>query len=73
MTRKKTTIYIDDGVLRAAKIMAAREGKKEYQIIEEALRRYLGLEVMEKVWARSKLKETEALTLAYRELHAARK
>jgi len=73
MIRKKTTIYIDEGVLRSAKIMAAREGKKEYQIVEEALRKYLGLEVMEKVWARSKLKEAEAPTLAYREIHAARK
>lgn len=73
MSRKKTTIYIDDGVLRAAKVMAARQGKKEYQVFEEALRSYLGLEVLEKIWQRGKLGERQALRLAYRELHAARK
>lgn len=73
MARKKTTIYIDDGILREAKIAAARQGKKEYQVVEEALRSYLGLEVLEKVWQRGKLRERQALRLAYRELHAARK
>lgn len=73
MARKKTTVYIDDGVLRAAKIAAARQGKKEYQVVEEALRDYLGLEVLQRVWDRGTLKEDQALKLAYRELHAARK
>jgi hypothetical protein len=41
--------------------------------LEEALRRYLGLEGVEAVWARSELNEEEALELAYQEVHAARK
>lgn len=73
MPKRKTTVYIDDSVLRAAKIAAAREGKPDYQILEEALRRHLGLDVVQRVGRRAGLGEREALRLAYRELHAARK
>jgi predicted transcriptional regulator len=71
--RRKTTIYVDDELLRATKVAAARTGKRDYQIIEEALRAYLGLELLERVGARSKLSEDEALGLAYRELHQSRR
>ncbi|HXR23867.1 MAG TPA: hypothetical protein VN742_00810 [Candidatus Binataceae bacterium] len=64
---------MDDDLLRAAKVAAARTGKREYQVLEEALRAYLGLELLERVGARSKLKEDQALDLAYRELHQSRR
>jgi len=67
--RRKTTVYLDEELLRAAKVAAARAGKRDYQVLEEALRAYLGLELLERVGARSKLKEDQALDLAYRELH----
>lgn len=52
MARKKTTVYIDESLLRAAKVAAARSGKREYEVFEEALRRHLGLtEVVEQIWA----------------------
>jgi Arc/MetJ family transcription regulator len=73
MAKKKTTVYIDDALLKAAKVLAARTGKKEYEVVEEALRGYLGLGVLEKIWNRSELTEKEALEIAYKELHAARK
>lgn len=73
MARKKTTIYIDDALLKATKVLAARTGKKEYEIVEDALRGYLGLGALEKIWNRSDLTEKEALEFAYRELHAGRK
>ncbi len=73
MAKKKTTIYVDDILLKATKVLAARTGKKEYEVVEEALRGYLGLQTLEKIWTRSKLTEKEALSLAYRELHASRK
>jgi len=72
MAKRKTTIYVDEEVLRAARVAAARAGKRDSQIVEEALREYLGLGVLERVWARSALTEEEALTLAYEELHASR-
>jgi hypothetical protein len=71
--RRKTTIYVEDELLRATKIAAARTGKRDYQIIEDELRAYLGLELLERVGARSKLSEDEALGLAYRELHQSRR
>ena len=73
MSRAKTTVYIDPGVLRAAKVAAARTGRKEYEIFEDALRRYLGLEVLDRVWQRGGLTEREAMRLAYRELRASRR
>ena len=72
MARKKTTVYIDEALLKATKVLAARTGKKEYEIFEDALRGYLGLGALESIWGRSKMTEKDALVLAYRELHAAR-
>ena len=39
--RKKTTVYVDEELLRSAKILAARTDRKEYEVFEEALRSYL--------------------------------
>ena len=72
MAKRKTTIYVDEEILRAARVAAARSGKRDSQIVEEALRQYLGLGVLERVWSRSTLTEDEALALAYEELHASR-
>ncbi len=73
MARKKTTIYIDDTLLKAAKVLAARMGKKEFEVFEDALREHLGLGALERIWSRSTLTDKEALDLAYQELHAERK
>lgn len=73
MERKKTTVYVEPELLQAAKVEAARTGKRENEVFEDALRSYLGFEVVERVWARSDLSEDEALELVYDELHAARK
>ncbi|ADE13804.1 hypothetical protein Nhal_0622 [Nitrosococcus halophilus Nc 4] len=73
MGKKKTTVYLDEDLLRATKVMAARSGRREYQIVEEALRRYLGLESIRTIGARSELDEDQALVLAYREIHAERR
>jgi hypothetical protein len=73
MSRKKTTVYVEEGLLRAAKVLAARTGKKEYEVFEEALKQYLGFDVLERVWSREGLpNEEEAMRLAYEELHAMR-
>jgi len=47
--------------------------KREYEIFEEALRRYLGLDLLERIWERADLSEEESLELAYRELEEVRK
>jgi hypothetical protein len=38
MAKVKTTVYIDEGVLRQVRVAAARQGKRDSEIIEEALR-----------------------------------
>jgi len=41
MARKKMTTYIDEDLLRSAKVHAAQSDGKIYEVINEALRRYL--------------------------------
>ncbi|HEY5855564.1 MAG TPA: hypothetical protein VIW24_16325 [Aldersonia sp.] len=77
MARKKTTVYIDEALLRAAKVAAARSGKHEYEVFEDALRRHLGLAVaVERIWAgispHEAPNEEEAASIAAEELSAVR-
>lgn len=69
MAKKKTTVYLEDDVLRSARIMAARTGKKDYEVLEDALRSYLGMEVLDRAWANADMSEDEALRLAAEEVH----
>ncbi len=72
MTKTRTTLTIDEDVLRAVKVRAARMGKGDGEIIEEALRRDLGLDLFDRLWARNDLGEGEALELAVEAQHATR-
>ncbi len=72
MARSKTTVYLDPGVLRATRVVAARTGKCNSDVVEEALRRYLGFSLLDDVWAENDLAEDEALNVAYKEVHASR-
>lgn len=73
MAKTRTTLTIDEDVFRAVKIKAARSGKRDSQVIEESLRRDLGLDDLEDIWAQVKpAPEAEALRLANAELHAMR-
>jgi hypothetical protein len=73
MTRTRTTLTIDADVLRAVKIRAARTGKGESQVIEEALRRDLGLDLLDQLWAQNAMGEDQAMELAIEAQEAARK
>ena len=64
MTKTRTTLTIDEEVLRAVKVRAARTGKGESEVIEEAVRRDLGLDLMERLWSRNDMSEDEAMKLA---------
>jgi Arc/MetJ family transcription regulator len=73
MPTTRTTLTLDEEVFRAVKIKAARSGKRDSQVIEEALRRDLGLDAMRDLWAQvDPAPETEGLDLANAELHAMR-
>jgi hypothetical protein len=71
-SKKKVTFYLDEDVLRAARVRAARTDRRDSDLVEEALRSYLGFDVVERVWARSDLGEDEAMQLAVSEQHALR-
>lgn len=72
MPRRKTTVYLDEELLRATKVLAARTDRREYEVIQEALRAYLGFSAIERARRRSELTDEEAMNLAVEEVHAAR-
>ncbi len=73
MPKARTTLTIDEGALRAVKVRAARVGRGESEIIEEAVHRELGLDLLDRIWAKTGLPEDEARALAVEAQHAARR
>jgi hypothetical protein len=55
------------------KIRAARTGKGDSQVIEESLRRDLGLDLLERLWERNQLGEDDAVDLAVEAQHETRR
>jgi Ribbon-helix-helix protein, copG family len=64
MAKTRTTVTLDEGVLRAVKVKAARTGKGDSEVIEEALRKDLGFDLFDRLWAKNDLDEDEAMKLA---------
>ena len=74
MARVRTTLTIDEDVLRAVKLRAAGAGKGDSEVIEDALRRDLGLDALEALWAKvDPLPEADATQLALEAQQFARK
>ncbi|MGA2471836.1 MAG: hypothetical protein ABSG64_14240 [Solirubrobacteraceae bacterium] len=88
MARRKTTCYIDEGVLTAAKMTAVATRRSESQLVEDALRRYVVEEgrgeaaredlrqLLDELRARPELNDlddNESLELAVSETRAARR
>jgi Ribbon-helix-helix protein, copG family len=73
MAKVRTTLTVDEDVLRAVKIVAARAGKGDSQVIEEALRRDLGLDLLTRLWSRNHMSEEDAMALAIEAQQAARR
>jgi hypothetical protein len=72
VSKIRTTLTIDEEVLRAVKVRAARTGKGDSEVIEDAVRRHLGFDLLERIWARNDLDEDEALALAVEAQHETR-
>lgn len=72
MTKVRTTLTLDQEVLRWVKVRAARQGKGDSEVIEESLRRDLGLDLLERMWAKNKMGEDEAMRLAVEAQHRTR-
>jgi plasmid stability protein len=63
MARVRTTISIDEDLLRALRVRAAREGRADGEVIERALRRDLGFELLDRLWAQNDMDENAARAL----------
>jgi hypothetical protein len=72
MPKVRTTLTIDDSVMRAVKIRAARTGRGDSEVIEDALRRDLGLGLLERLWEGGSLSEDAAMRLAVEAQHGTR-
>ena len=64
---------LDESVLRAVKIRAARLGRGDSEIIEDSLRRDLGLDTLERLWAKHDLTDEDATALAVEAQHRTRR
>jgi hypothetical protein len=53
MSKVRTTLTIDESVMRAVKMRAARTGRGDSQVIEESLRRDMGLDLLDRLWEKT--------------------
>ena len=72
MSKVRTTLTLDVSVMRAVKMRAARTGRGDSQVIEDSLRRDLGLDLLERLWERNDLSEGDATALAVEAQHQTR-
>ncbi len=70
MARVKTTLNIDEDLMRQVRIRAARSDKRQADVLEAALREGLG--VIERLRAKARLSEEDALDLASKVVHQVR-
>jgi hypothetical protein len=73
MPKIRTTVTLDERVLRAVKVKAARTGRGDSELIEEVLRRDLGMDVLDRLWANNDMAEDDATALAVEAQHATRR
>lgn len=73
MSKTRTTLTIDESVMRAVRLRAASTGRGESEVIEQAVRRDLGLDFLDSMWKRAELGEDEAMDLAIEAQQAVRR
>lgn len=72
MGKIRTTVTLDEEVLKWVKVRAARMGKGDSEVIEDSLRRDLGFELLDRLWSENQIPEEEAIRLAVEAQHATR-
>jgi Ribbon-helix-helix protein, copG family len=72
MRKVRTTLTLDEEVMRLVKVRAARQGKGDSEVIEESLRRDLGLDLLDRLWSKDRASEEQAMQLALEAQHATR-
>lgn len=73
MAKVKTTMYVEEDVLRQFRVAAAREGQPVSELVDEALRESTLSALFARTAARFDLSEEEAMRLANDEVHAYRR
>lgn len=73
MAKERITVYLEPDVARVLRVAAARRGIKDSELVQEALRERLGIAALERAQATATMEWNEALELAVREQHAARR
>jgi len=72
MPKVRTTLTLDADLMRMVKVRAARQGKGDSEVIEESLRRDLGLDVLDRLWSKNRMSEEDALQLGREAQHSTR-
>jgi plasmid stability protein len=70
MGKTKTTLSIDQGLMRQVRVRAARTGQSDSEVLEAALREGLG--IIDRIRAKARLSEQEAHKVAHQVVHEAR-
>ncbi len=70
MAKVKTTLSLDEELMRYIRVRAARTGKTQSHVLEEALRKGLG--AIERIRSNNEADEEEALVLASKAVHDVR-
>lgn len=84
MTRKKTTVYLEDNLLTALRVLAASTGRHDYEVLEDALRLYMRRsdvassrqklrELLDRVAEQGEASDEQAMSAAYEEIEARRR
>jgi hypothetical protein len=73
MPKARTTVTLDERVLRAVRVQAARTGRRDSEVIEDALRRDLGIDLLTRIWESADLEEDEAMRIAVDAQHESRR
>jgi hypothetical protein len=54
-SNSRTTVTIDERIMRGVCAKAVRTGRRDSDVIEAALRRDLGFDLLERIWPRADL------------------
>lgn len=73
MTKVRTTLTIDEDVLKWVKIRAARTGVSDSAVIEASLRRDPKLDVLDELWSSATMSDAQANELALEAQHQIRR
>ncbi len=70
MAKVKTTLSLDEALMRQVRVRAARSGMSQSETLENALREGLG--IIDRLRAKANLNEEEAVRLASEVVHEVR-